>query len=84
MKYKAYLTIEGAILSHFQWFLHKNWDLKNKTWVGSHVFFFMDTSHGNTNSRIKIYFKNVIFSKIFPSFHYKHCFFDGQELAIKM
>ena len=36
----AYLTIEGAILSHFQWFLHKNWDLKNKTWVGSHVFFF--------------------------------------------
>ena len=46
--------------------------------------FFMDTSHGNTNSRIKIYFKNVIFSKIFTSFHYKHCFFDGQELAIKM
>ena len=39
--------------------------------------FFMDTSHGNTNSRIKIYFKNVIFSKIFTSFHYKHCFFDG-------
>ena len=30
----------GAILSHFQWFLHKNWGLKNKTWVGSHVFFF--------------------------------------------
>ena len=28
---------------------------------------FMDTSHGNTNSRIKIYFKNVIFSKIFIS-----------------
>ena len=43
--------------------------------------FFMDTSHGNTNSRIKIYFKNVIFSKIFTSFHYKHCFFDGQELV---
>ena len=65
----AYLTIEGAILSHFQWFLHKNWGLKNKTWVGSHGFFFMDTSHGNTNFRIKIYFKNVIFSEIFKNIH---------------
>ena len=63
-KNMAYLTIEGAILSHLQWFSHKNWGLKNKTWVRSHVFFFMDTSHGNTNSRIKIYFKNVILSTL--------------------
>ena len=29
-------------------FLHKNWNLKYKTWLGAHTFFYMD-------SRVKIY-----------------------------
>ena len=50
--FTASLTIEGAIFSHF---LHKNWNLKYKTWLGGHTFFYMDLFHGNTNSRVKIY-----------------------------
>ena len=36
-------------------FLHKNWILKYKTWLGSHTFFYMDVFHGNTNYWVKIY-----------------------------
>ena len=36
-------------------FLHKNLNLKYKTWLGDHTFFYMDLFHGNTNSRVKIY-----------------------------
>ena len=67
----AYLTIEGAIYSHF---LHKNLNLKYKTWLGGHAFFYMDLFHGNTNSRVKIYSINVIVFKIFTTFHCKRYF----------
>ena len=48
----AYLTIEGAINSHFYtkieiWSIKLGW--------GGHTFFYMDLFHGNTNSRVKIY-----------------------------
>ena len=34
LSYVANLTIEGAILPHFKWFLHKNWHLKSKSLCG--------------------------------------------------
>ena len=36
-------------------FLHKNLNLKYKTWFGGHTFFYMDLFQENTNSKVKIY-----------------------------
>ena len=50
-------------------FLHKKLDLKWKTWLRGRTFFYINILHGNTNSRVKIYSINVMFFKIFTTFH---------------
>ena len=69
---------------HFVPFLHKNRCLKNKTWLGSHILFYMDMYPMETNSRIKIYFKNVLFLKIFTFCIASVYISDGQRVAMKM
>ena len=77
MKHHITYGISHDIGGHLFPFLHKNLDLKYKTWLGGHTFFYVDMLHGNTNSRVKINSINVIFFKLFTTFHWKYNFFDG-------
>ena len=81
-----YLTIEGAILIPFSVNFCTKIESLNLINSFAHVgqscnSFFMDTSHGNTNSRIKIvlqkcYRFSVKYSHLFTT---NIAFFDGQE-----
>ena len=67
-----YLTIEEG---HLFPFLHKNLDLKYKTWLGGHTFFDIDIAWKYKFQSQNLLHKCYLFQKI-TTFHWKHYFFD--------